>query len=160
MSVEIRFAYNDIEKVKTLFYEYTNMLIESNSDIKAYLELQNYYSELNDLNEKYGLPQGRLYIALFDNQLAGCIALRSISEECCEMKRLYVRPQFRGKKIARSLIELIINDAKETGYNYIVLDTLPFLREAIEIYKMFGFYEIPQYNDSPIEGTVFLRKDL
>lgn len=160
MSVEIRLAYNDTERVKELFDEYTNMLIESNSDFKAYLELQNYSGELDDLNEKYGIPKGRLYIAFFDNQLAGCIALRSINDKCCEMKRLYVRPQFRGKKIAKSLIELIINDSKEMGYSYMLLDTLPFLRDAIEIYKKFGFYEIPQYNDSPIKGTVFLKKDL
>lgn len=160
MSIEIRLAYNEIEKVQELFDEYTKMLVESNSDFKVYLEFQNYSKELDNLNEKYGPPNGRLYIAFSDNQLAGCIALRSINKACCEMKRLYVRPQFRGKKIAKSLIELIINDAKETGYSYIVLDTLPVLREAIDIYKKFGFYDIPKYNDSPIEETVFLRKDL
>lgn len=160
MLVEIRLAYQETEKVKELFDEYTKMLMESDSNFRIYLDIQNYSGELDNLSEKYGLPNGRLYIAFSDNQLAGCIALRPIDEKCCEMKRLYVRPQFRGKKIAKSLITLLINDAISIGYSYMVLDTLPVLGDAIEIYKMFGFYEIPPYNDSPIEETVFLRLDL
>ena len=92
--------------------------------------------------------------------LAGCIGLRKIDDFNCEMKRLYVRPYFRGKHIGDYLVRKIIDDAKKIGYKHMLLDTLPFLKNAIHMYKKYGFYEISCYNDSPLETTVYMKLDL
>ena len=78
----------------------------------------------------------------------------------CEMKRLYVRPKFRGQKIGNLLVEKIINDAKKIGYSHMLLDTLPFLKSAIHMYKKYGFYEINSYNDSPMDTSIYMKLDL
>jgi len=160
MPIEIKPAYRDIEAVKELFGEYTNMLIETDARFNEYLDFQGYESELENLDKKYGPPGGRLYIALFDGKAAGCIALRPLDEERCEMKRLYVRPEFRGNGIAKAMIEMLIHDAIHIGYRSMLLDTLPALKDALKTYAKFGFYEIPSYNDSPVNGAIFLRLDL
>ena len=76
------------------------------------------------------------------------------------MKRLYVKPEFRGKKIANKLVEKIIDDSKEIGYKVMLLDTFPFLEGAIKLYKKFGFYEIESYNNSPMDDCIYMRLDL
>ncbi len=160
MHIELVEAYAHKNEVETLFTEYTNMLIEGDSNFKDYLGLQNYDYELENLEIKYGKPEGRLYIAYFDGDLAGCIGLRKIDAENCELKRLYVKPKFRGKKIASFLVKHIINEARGIGYKHILLDTLPFLETAINMYKNYGFYEIPSYNNSPMDNLIYLKYDL
>ena len=140
MNIEIIPGYSHVQEIKSLFAEYTAMLIESDSRMREYLSMQNYAAELEHLEDKYGPPAGRLYIALCDGKAAGCIALRKIDEHSCEMKRLYVRPGFRGAKLGERLIEKIMSDAREIGYSYMLLDTLPFLQAAIHTYKKLGFY--------------------
>ena len=129
-------AYAYPQAVKALFTEYTDMLIAGDSSFQEYLAIQNYDEEIKHLEDKYGMPFGRLYLAYCDGKLAGCIGLRKIDESRCEMKRLYVRPQF------------------------MLLDTLPFLKSAILLYRELGFYEIPAYNDSPMENAIYMRRDL
>lgn len=158
--IEITAAYDRPEEVGVLFSEYTDMLIENDSSFQQYLELQNYDVEIKHLEVKYGMPDGRLYVVYCDGKLAGCIGLRKIDDQNCEMKRLYVRPQFRGKKIGNLLIEKIIADAKAIGYSYMLLDTLPFLQSAIHMYKKCGFYEIESYNDSPMDTSIYMKLDL
>lgn len=160
MEIEIKLAYENNREIKELFLEYTEMLLKNDSDFAKYLELQNYDSELQHLSDKYGLPNGRLYIVKVENEFAGCIGLRKIDDENCEMKRLYVRPKFRGHKIANKLVEMIINDAKRIGYKSMLLDTLPFLERAIYLYKKFGFYEIESYNNSPMDTSIYMKLDL
>ena len=160
MEIEIKLAYENNREIKELFLEYTEMLLKNDSDFAKYLELQNYDSELQHLSDKYGLPNGRLYIVKVENEFAGCIGLRKIDYENCEMKRLYVRPKFRGHKIANKLVEMIINDAKRIGYKSMLLDTLPFLERAIYLYKKFGFYEIESYNNSPMDTSIYMKLDL
>jgi len=160
MKTEITIAYDDIGEIKELFLEYTHMLVENDPDFAEYLKIQNYDSELNHLEDKYARPNGRLYIAKVEDEAVGCIGLRKIDDENCEMKRLYVKPAFRGHKIANKLVELIINDAKEIGYKSILLDTLPILEGAIRLYKKLGFYEIDSYNNSPMDNLVYLKLDL
>ena len=160
MSIELVEAYTHKDEVKNLFTEYTNMLIEGDSDFKTYLSLQNYDNELEHLETKYGKPNGRIYLAYYDKKLAGCIGLRKLDNENCEMKRLYVKPKFRGKKIASILVKHIIQEAKEIGYKHILLDTLPFLETAINMYKSYGFYEIESYNNSPMDNLIYLKYDL
>lgn len=136
------------------------MLITNDESFKQYLDLQNYDEEVKHLESKYGMPDGRLYLVYCDGKLAGCIGLRKIDNQNCEMKRLYVRPEFRGKKLGNILIEKIIGDAREIGYSYMLLDTLPFLQSAIHIYKKFGFYEIESYNNSPMDTSIYMKLDL
>lgn len=160
MPVKILPAYNFTEEILSLFSEYMDMLLENDPSFQEFLTLQNYDAELKDLTEKYGLPNGRLYIAFFENEAAGCIALRKINDESCEIKRFYIRPKFRGQKLGSLLLEKIMTDAKEIGYENILLDTLPFLKTAIEMYKRRGFYEIERYNNSPMDSSIFMKYDI
>ncbi|MCI8786407.1 MAG: GNAT family N-acetyltransferase [Eubacterium sp.] len=160
MSIEIVLAYTHTKEINTLFSEYTNMLITKDSSFQNYLDLQHYDGECNHLEEKYGMPSGRLYLAYCNGEAAGCIGLKNIDEKNCEMKRLYVRPQFREKNIGKRLIQKIISDAKEIGYSYMLLDTLPFLEKAVHLYKKFGFYTIDCYNNSPMSTSIYMRLDL
>ncbi|MDE6759150.1 MAG: GNAT family N-acetyltransferase [Lachnospiraceae bacterium] len=160
MNVKIVPAYQYPQEVGILFSEYTDMLISGDSSFKKYLDIQHYDEEIEHLEIKYGMPHGRLYIAYCNGALAGCIGLRKIDEQNCEMKRLYVRPQFRGKQIGNQLISKIIADAKEIGYSHMLLDTLPFLKSAIHMYRKYGFYEIDSYNDSPMTTSIYMKLDL
>lgn len=160
MGMEIILGYKYSREVKELFLEYTEMLVKNDGNFAKYLEVQNYDSELEHLADKYGLPEGRLYIVKVENEVAGCIGLRKIDNENCEMKRLYVRPKFRGHKIANKLVEIIIEDAKKIGYKNMLLDTLPFLEGAIYLYKKYGFKEIESYNNSPMDTSIYMKLDL
>ena len=130
MGIKMVYAYNHTEEVSQLFTEYTDMLIENDSSFQKYLDIQNYSEEMEHLESKYGLPEGRLYLVYCDEELAGCIGLRKIDNQNCEMKRLYVRPKFRGRKIGNLLVEKIIDDAKKIGYSHMLLDTLPFSKSS------------------------------
>ena len=160
MSLELIPAYDRAEEILSLFTEYTHMLVSHDPSFQIYLDIQHYADEIRDLQAKYGQPDGRLYLALWEGEAAGCIALRKLDEQRCEMKRLYVRPAFRGHKIGDALVDRVIRDAKAIGYRYMLLDTLPFLESAIHMYQKRGFYEIPCYNDSPVETTIFMQYDL
>ena len=106
------------------------------------------------------MPSGRLYVAMFNDSLAGCVALREINKELCEMKRLYVRKQYRNFGIGRALVEKIINDAGNIGYGKILLDTLPSMRDAISLYKKLGFAETQPYCNNPNGDFVYLELNL
>lgn len=160
MLVTLSLAYDFPEEVLDLFSEYTDMILSKNPAFQIYLTIQNYEEERRHLEVKYGLPDGRLYLARCDGAPAGCIALRRMDDAVCEMKRLYVRPEFREHHLGKQMIQRIIDDAREIGYRCILLDTLPFMESAIHLYRQFGFYEIPCYNDSPIDTTIFMRLDL
>ena len=160
MSLELIPAYDRPAEVLSLFTGYTHMLVSHDPSFQIYLDIQHYEDEIRDLEAKYGRPDGRLYLALWDGEAAGCIALRKLDNRRCEMKRLYVRPAFRGHKIGDALVDRVIQDAKAIGYRYMLLDTLPFLEAAIHMYQKRGFYEIPCYNDSPVETTIFMQYDL
>lgn len=158
--MELKLGYDTPGAVRELFTEYTQMLVAHDPYFQAYLDLQHYDAEVADLTQKYGLPDGRLYIAWCDGQPAGCIALRRLDDTTCELKRLYVRPAFRGRGIAGVMMQRILDDARAIGYTVMLLDTEPFLRSALKMYRGLGFYEIPRYNDSPLDTTIFLRLDL
>jgi GNAT superfamily N-acetyltransferase len=160
MHIELVPAYSYKTEVGELFREYTDMLVEGDPAFKAYLDLQNYDEELAHLEHKYGLPDGRLYLALADGEPVGCIGLRRIDAENCELKRLYVRPAWRGQGISRLLMDRILADAREIGYRVMLLDTLPFLQTALKLYKAYGFREIERYNDSPMDTSIYMRLDL
>lgn len=147
-------------ELAVLFEEYTAMLIDGEPEMAGYLRLQNYEQELSHLQEKYGGADGRLYVALAEGRVVGCIALRRFDKESCELKRLYVLPAFRGYGIARDLTRRLIAEARAIGYRRMLLDTLPFLRSAIALYESEGFYRVDKYNDSPLSRTYFYCLDL
>ena len=160
-TVVIEPAYNALSDVRALFEAYTAMLVTHDPAFQIYLDIQHYDDEVRDPAAKYGPPDGRLYLArLPDGTAAGCIALRRLDGARCEMKRLYVRPEHRGRGIARQLIRQITDDARQLGYRHLLLDTLPALEEAVRLYRRLGFYEIPCYNDSPVDSTLFFQLDL
>lgn len=153
-------AYGLSEEVGRLFSEYTDMLLSGDPSFQKYLRLQNYEEELAHPEEKYGPPDGRLYVAYCDGKPAGCIGLRKIDDQNCEMKRLYVRPEFRGKRVGCLLVERILADARRIGYSHMLLDTLPFLHSAIRLYRKYGFVETERYNNSPMDTSVYMKLDL
>lgn len=153
-------GYEDRSELEQLFGEYTDMLLCRQPEFRAYLVQQNYDTELEHLREKYGPPEGRLYLARADGTAAGCVALRRIDQEHCEIKRLYVRPAYRGQGLAGRLVDQVLADAREIGYRAVLLDTFPFLEDAIRLYKKRGFREIPSYNGTPMEQLIYLRLEL
>ena len=154
-------AYDRIEDIRSLFSEYTDMLVSINPEFHLYLEIQHYDDEKENPSLKYALPDGRLYLDISDDGIArGCIALRKLSDGKGEVKRLYVRPEYRGKGIATALVERIVKDARNIGYKELYLDTLPELESAVKLYKSFGFEETGQYNDSPVDKTIFMKLSL
>lgn len=160
MSIQILPAYSHPEEVAALFSEYTDLLRKGDPSIQKYLDLQGYEEEVRHLEVKYGPPFGRLYLAWQDAKPAGCIGLRKMDDERCEMKRLYVRPAYQGRRIGRLLVDRILEDARNIGYRYLYLDTLSFLESAVRLYQAYGFYEIPKYNDSPMDTGIYMRLDL
>lgn len=160
MDYSIELGYKYTEKLKELFSEYMDMLIEGDPTFCEYLKIQDYDKEYENIGEKYSMPDGRLYIALYGDIAIGCIALKRIDDKSCEIKRLYVKPEHRSNQIGEKLVDILIEDAKNIGYDMILLDTLPFLKEAIRLYHKKGFYEIESYNDSPMDSSIFMRLDL
>lgn len=160
MKTEILPGFEFKKEIRELFEEYTRMLIENDPVFAQYLVIQNYEKEINDLTVKYGPPKGRLYIAFTDGKPSGCIGLKSFGENGCEMKRLYVRPEYRGMGLGRALASKVIGEAKKEGYTHMLLDTLPFLTDAQRMYRSMGFYEIPPYLESPMTDAIYLRLDL
>jgi len=153
MSLQIQPAYAELDKIRDLFTEYQVTM-------RLDLRFQNFEEELALLPGKYALPYGRLYTAMFNGNLAGCIALRAIDKERCEMKRLYVRAQFRKLGIGRALVEKIIDDAKNIGYLRMLLDTSASLQDAISLYRTLGFVDIDPYYNNPNDNIVYLGLDL
>jgi ribosomal protein S18 acetylase RimI-like enzyme len=119
---------------------------------------QRFGEELANLPGKYAPPDGQLLLAVHDGDIAGCVALRKLEPGVCEMKRLYVRPQYRGEKIGKQLATRIIDEAKAIGYERMRLDTISGIMDtAIGMYRAFGFREIDPYYDNPIGGTIYME---
>ncbi|MHB1392862.1 MAG: GNAT family N-acetyltransferase [Clostridia bacterium] len=154
-NVEFRHVKEEymLEEVRQLFMEYAQSL-----DIN--LAFQGFETELKTLPGKYGPPDGVLILASVDSKGAGCIALRRISDDVCEMKRLYVRDEYRGLGIGKRLISMIIDEAKNLNYGYIRLDTLATMKDAQNLYLSFGFYDIEPYVYNPIENARFMELKL
>ena len=140
----------DVATARALFEEYQKSLGFS-------LCFQNFDAELAGLPGAYAPPSGRLLLAFEGDVPAGCVAIRKIEEGICELKRLWVRPAFRGTALGRRLVVDVLREAREMGYGRVRLDTLPSMTAAQALYLSLGFLDIPPYNDHPIVGTRFME---
>lgn len=153
-------AQEELEEFIALVREYTDAILQQDSAVARTLASQHLEDELKDLEKKYGFPDGRMYILLSDGRAAGCVALSRHDDRYCEIKRLYVRPEYRGQNLSRILCDKVIEDAKAIGYQYMRLDTFPFMKSAICVYEKYGFDYIEKYNDNPAENAVFMELKL
>lgn len=154
MSLIIRVeSQEDLKNIDVLFNEYADSLGFD-------LDFQDFQKELDGLPGDYAPPEGCLLLAREGSQFIGCVALRKIDSKTCEMKRLYVRPDFRGKGIGRALSQRIIDEARRIGYNRMRLDTIPSMKQANALYRTFGFKKIKPYRYNPIKGALFMELTL
>jgi GNAT superfamily N-acetyltransferase len=139
--------------VRQLFQEYA-------AGLGFDLCFQNFAEELAGLPGRYAPPAGRLLLAVAASGPAGCGGLRDLGDGVCEMKRLYVRPAFRGSGVGRALAEALIAGAREAGYRLMRLDTMPSMRSAIALYESLGFRPAEPYTVNPHPGALFLARSL
>jgi len=143
-----------VAQARELFQEYAESL-------GVNLCFQNFEQELAGLPGHYAPPDGRLLLAGYDGQLAGCVALHKWDDGVCEMKRLYLRPSFRGKGLGRAIAAKVIAEARSIGYQRMRLDTIaPIMKDAVEMYRKLGFREIAPYRPNPIAGAMYMELQL
>jgi len=141
----------DLVQVRSLFSEYAS---------KIDLSFQDFDRELANLPGEYAPPSGCLLVAKEKDDVVGCVALRAMGGDVCEMKRLYVKPSFRERSIGRELSESVIGEARARGYRIMKLDTLPHMKEAVRLYESLGFRRTTPYRFNPVKGAVFMQLDL
>ncbi len=144
----------EIAEVRALFAEYQQWL-------GADLSFQGFSAELDSLAKLYAPPGGLLLLArAVDGSAAGGVGMKALEPGICEMKRLYVRPRWRGLGLGRRLAEAVVQAGADAGYRLMRLDTLTRLHEAVALYRSMGFREIPAYYDNPMEGVFYMEKPL
>jgi putative acetyltransferase len=140
----------ELSEARKLFLEYA-------SSLGFDLSFQKFDEEIARFPGEYSCPEGCILLALENGAVAGCAAMRKIVEGICEMKRLYVRPEFRGKGIGKALALEIVEEARRAGYDRMRLDTVPDMVEAIALYRLMGFKEIEPYRHNPMAGALFME---
>jgi putative acetyltransferase len=143
----------DFADAKDLFVEYANSL-------NFELCFQNFEEEISNLPAQYSEPTGCIILCYENDKSIGCVGLRKFAEDVCEMKRLYLRKEARGKGIGRVLANIIIEKARELGYKKMQLDTIETMKEAIALYKSMGFKEIKPYRYNPLDSVLYMELDL
>jgi ribosomal protein S18 acetylase RimI-like enzyme len=144
----------EFEKGRLLFEEYA-------ASLDFDLGYQDFQKELHSIDRQYTEPEGALLICIIDDEnAAGCVGIRNFAKGIAELKRLYVKPDYRNLKLGKRLLEAAIETARQLGYDFIRLDTVPGQTKAQELYHRLGFYQIKSYRYSPIEGTIYFEKSL
>jgi ribosomal protein S18 acetylase RimI-like enzyme len=149
-SVESLAATDDMAAVRELFREYQR-------ELGVDLGFQDFDAELAGLPGAYAPPRGRLLLARQAGEAAGCVAMRPLAADQCEMKRLYVRPAFRAARLGLLLAERLISEAGALGYRRMCLDTLPSMARAQRLYESLGFRDIAPYRPNPVPGALYLE---
>jgi putative acetyltransferase len=147
--LEIADGTHRLDDVRELFREYADSL-------GVDLSFQGFEAELASLPGEYAPPAGRLLLGLLDGDVAACVALRPFGERDCELKRLYVRDRARRTGLGRLLAEAAIDAARGIGYERMLLDTLPAMEAARQLYRSLGFEEVDAYRYNPVQGTSFM----
>ena len=143
-----------LDDVRALFVEYAQSL-------NFNLCFQSFERELKDLPGDYRVPAGRLVLGRIDGRPAGCVALRRLDPKICELKRLYVRPEFRGHRLGKHLTDHVLDEARRAGYSTVRLDTISgAMDRAIELYRAIGFKEISPYYPNPIPNALYMELSL
>lgn len=153
ITYKIATTYPDFEHAKNLFREYA-------ASIGIDLSFQNFDVELQNIDQQYNHPTGALLLVFDNASPVGCAGVRKLDDETAELKRMYVQDDYRGYGIGVKLLEMSLQKARELGYKKIRLDTLQTMKKAQELYRSFGFYEIPSYRFNPLEGAVYMEKIL
>lgn len=151
--IDLAQTLEEIAIVRELFREYQ-------TQVGIDLCFQGFAAEVVGLPGDYAPPTGRLFLATQDSKPLGCVALRKLDAIRCEMKRLFVRPEARGLRLGRALVDRVLAEAHAIGYEEIVLDTLPSMVEAQRMYERLGFRDIPPYRENPVPGARYLAKRL
>jgi ribosomal protein S18 acetylase RimI-like enzyme len=146
-----------LDHARRLFRAYA---AEFAASIGASLCFQGFEDELAGLPGRYAPPSGCLLLAMEGDRTAGCVAMRDLGGGTCEMKRLYVAPEYRGRGVGRLLVEDLLRRAERAGYRRMVLDTVPDMIDAIALYRRLGFVETSRYWDCPVAETIYLEKVL
>lgn len=144
---------DEIPEIRRLMREYADSL-------GIDLCFQGFDRELEGLPGDYAPPRGALLVAGPAGTLAGCVALRPLEDDACEMKRLFVRPDFRGTGLGGQLARAVLDEARRIGYRRMRLDTLPMMTEAIALYRRLGFREIEPYRLNPVPGALYMEAGL
>ena len=145
---------SEITQVRELFLEYEKAL-------GIRLCFQGFDKELAGLPGQYAPPSGRLLLGVYAGALAGCVALHALDAEIGEMKRLYLRPAFRGKGLGQAMVDAVVAEARAIGYGRLRLDTIePLMKNAVSMYRRMGFREIAPYCANPCEGALYMELDL
>lgn len=152
MQVREALIPDEIAVVRKVFREYE-------AGIGVDLCFQGFEEELATLPGKYARPRGGIWLAIVGEKIAGCVAMRPLDGDRAEMKRLFVRPQFRGLNFGRILVERVLSEAATASYRRVCLDTLPSMKGAIALYRSLGFEEIEPYCNNPVEGALFLGRE-
>lgn len=149
----VRGADPRLEEIRKLFIEYAEWL-------GVDLAFQGFDEELASLPGSYAEPGGALFLSMRGRETAGCVAVRAIEGDVCEMKRLWVRPRFRGQTLGLRLATAAIDAACRLGYRTMRLDTFDRMHDALRLYRSLGFHEIPPYYENPLPGAVYFQKSL
>jgi GNAT superfamily N-acetyltransferase len=158
--MEIISAQENKAAFLALVKEYTDHIRQQDAEVADTLSFQHLDEELADAEKKYGYPGGRMYLLLVDGKTAGCVALTRNDDDYCEIKRLYVRPEYRGRGCSTLLSRKVMEDARKIGYKYMRLDTFPFMKSAIRLYEKLGFQYVERYNDNPAADAIFMQLTL
>jgi len=153
VSYKISQSLAEFEQGKKLFQEYADSLSFD-------LDFQGFQQEIVSISEKYAPPKGALILCFLGKKPIACVGLREISDNIAELKRLYVKPEFRSLKIGRKLMDTALCEAKKMGYGFVRLDSIAEMQAAIALYKKLGFYEIEAYCRNPFETAIFMEKEL
>jgi GNAT superfamily N-acetyltransferase len=143
----------EFQEGESLFRQYADSL-------QLDLSFQDFAYELKTIDQQYNAPKGALLIAYLEQKPIACVGIRELDSETAELKRMFVQPAYRGLRLGHKLLEHILSVAKELNYKKVRLDTLPTMTQAQQLYRSFGFSEISSYRFNPVEGTVFMEKDL